>query len=166
MDDNISIKINSSGGELYRMLMGIGFFSLLIWLFAAIHAFSWVGLICFLVALGLYITILVAYEKVPQIITADTEKLHYKHFSNKTIMLADIKRLVCEPYSVHSRYETFQCIRLLIVTADDELELHTIVDTNKILENKLESKETDIPLIKLYDFLKEKTGLYSDITEI
>ncbi len=165
MEDNISIKIHSAGGELYRILMGIGFFVLMVWLAILIHAFSWGMLICFILALGAYIGTLVAYEKVPQVITADAEKLHYKHFCSKTIMLADIKRLVCEPYSVHSRFETFQCIRLLVVTADDELELHTIVDTNKILENKLESKDTDIPLIRLYEFLKEKTGLYSDISE-
>ncbi len=166
MEDSISIKIHSSGGELYRMLMGIGCFVLILWLAVLIHAFSWGMLISFIVALGAYIGVLVAYEKVPQVITADTEKLNYKHFGNKTIMLADIKRLTCEPYSVRTRYDTFQHIRLLIVTADDELELHVSVDANKMLENKLRSKETDIPLIRLYEFLKEKTGLYSDISEI
>ncbi len=166
MEDSISIKIHSSGGELYRMLMGIGCFALILWLAFLIHAFSWGMLISFILALGAYIGVLVAYEKVPQVITADTEKLNYKHFGSKTIMLSDIKRLVCEPYSIRTRYDTFQHIRLLIVTADDELELHVSVDANKMIENKLRSKETDIPLIRLYEFLKEKTGLYSDISEI
>ena len=75
MEDNITIKIHSAGGELYRMLVGIGFFVLMIWLAILIHAFSWGMLICFILALGAYIGTLVAYEKVPQVITADTEKL-------------------------------------------------------------------------------------------
>ncbi len=163
MDDNIRIEIKGTGGELYRMLMGIGCFVLLIWLCFVIHAFSWGMLICFLLALGLYIAAIVVYEKVPQIITADGRQLCYKHFSSKTIMLSDITKLVCEPYSVRSRYDTFQHLKLLITTADDELELHVSVDANKMLTNKLEAKDTDIPLIRLYEYLKEHTGLYSDI---
>lgn len=166
MEDNIRIEIHSGGGELYRMLMGIGFFVLLIWLAAVIHAFSWVRLIFFLVVLGLYVAFLVIYEKIPHTVTADNEQLHYKHFSGKTISLSEIKRLTCEPYSVRTRFDTFQHIRLLIVTADDELELNDRIDANLILNNKLRSKDTDIPLIRLYEFLKEKTGLYNDISEI
>lgn len=164
MDDNIQIKLHCGGGELYRMLIGIGFFVLMIWLCLVMHAFSWGGLIAYLVALGLYIAVLVAYEKKPQVITADKDHLNYQHFSSKSINLSDIKRLVCEPYSVRSRYDTLQYIKLIIVTADDELELHDRIDANKMLTNELESKETDIPLIRLYEFLKEKTGLYSDIS--
>lgn len=164
MDDNIKIEIHGGSDELYRMLMGIGLFVLMIWLGLVIHAFSWGGLIVFLVALGLYIAVFVAYEKKPQIVTADKDLLRYQHFSSKVIRLTDIKRLVCEPYSVRSRYDTLQYIQLIIITADDEIELHDRIDANKMLTNKLEAKETDIPLIRLYEFLKEKTGLYNDIS--
>ena len=53
-------------------------------------------------------------------------------------------------------------MKLHITTGDDECELSQIVNTNKMLQDRLDGQETDIPVMRLYEFIKEKTGrIYS-----
>lgn len=164
MENKIRVETPIGDGELTRIFFIIILSVLIVWLCFVICMFSWGSFIGFIVMLGLFIAYLLVNKKHPHIIVADSEKLCYTHFRSKTIKLTDIKRLVCEPYSVRTIFDTLQYIKLLIITADDEIELHDSIDANKMLENKLQSKETDIPLIRLYEFLKEKTGLYKDIS--
>ena len=121
--------------------------------------FSVGGLIGFLLFLGAFILYQYILNKRPTVVTADSEKLVYKQlFSSKEFLLTDIDRISCEPYFANSRYHSEQRIRVMVYTRDDELELSDHVDTNTILNDKLEEKDTDIPLIRLYRFLMKQTG--------
>ena len=76
----------------------------------------------------------------------------------KTIRYADILTINCEPEELRGRYSSTQCMKLHITTGDDECELSQIVNTNKMLQDRLDGQETDIPVMRLYEFIKEKTG--------
>ena len=91
-------------------------------------------------------------------VTTCSDKVYKQLFSSTEILLTDIDRISCEPYVVNGRYHSEQRIRVTVYTLDDELELSDRVDTNMVLNDKLEEKETDIPLIRLYRFLMKQTG--------
>ena len=160
MDSKIEIVLKRHESYLHKFIYLGGLIFLLIFLISLKSTSSAGWFIVFLllcVALGLY---LYFYFKRPTVVSADTEKLVYKHyFSSTEILLANIKELTCVPYFVNGRYSSEQRISLTIYTEDDELDLNDRVDTNAVLTDKLEDKETDIPLIRLYQFLKEHTGL-------
>ena len=159
MDSKIEIVLKRHESYLHSFLSIAGWVVLLFFLiFIKLSPFTGDLLVFLLlcISFGLYNYL---YFKHPTVVTADSEKLIYKHhFSSTEILLTDMKEITCEPYFVHGRYTSEQRIRLTIYTKDDELELNDHVDTNAVLTDKLEDKETDIPLIRLYQFLMKQTG--------
>lgn len=160
MDNEMRIEIHCSY-ILVNIAICACLFVLIIWFCSLIHAFSLISLVLFSLSLGAFTAFAVVNETRPTVITADHTHLEYKHLLGiKTVQYTDIKEITCEPYVVSSRYGTHQRIRLSILTYDgDEHELNDAVNTNDILQDKLEAKETEIPLIRLYDFIKERALL-------
>ena len=159
MESKIEITLKLHMSYINKAITYTGLFVLFFWLLILYSNFS-VGLLAsFLVVLGAFILYQCILHKHPAVVTADSEKLVYKQlFSSVEILLTDIDRISCEPSFVNSRYYSEQRIRIMIYTKDDELELSDHVDTNTIINDKLEEKETDIPLIRLYRFLMTQTG--------
>ena len=159
MESKIEITLKLHLSYINKGITYTALFVLFVWLFLLYSNFSVGLLIGFLLVLGAFILYQYILHKHPTVVTADSEKLVYKQlFSPTEILLTDIDRISCEPYFVNSRYHSEQRIRIMIYTKDDELELSDHVDTNTIISDKLEEKETDIPLIRLYRFLMKQTG--------
>ena len=107
----------------------------------------------------MFVGIVIAFEKIPTVAEADGNEFRWKHLLGwKTIRYADILTINCEPEELRGRYSSTQCMKLHITTGDDECELSQIVNTNKMLQDRLDGQETDIPVMRLYEFIKEKTG--------
>ena len=134
---------------------------LMIWLAILIHAFSVAAFLLFVLAVAAFIMFVVKYECTPTVITVSEETLEYKHlFGKKSIPLSSVTGLLCEPYEAHGRYTSSQRIRLVISVKDDgEYEFNDAVNTNDMLTDKLDNKQTELALIQLYDVLKEMTGV-------
>ena len=159
MDSKIEITLKNHESYLHKAIFCGGGIFLLFFLVFLQYSKSPLPLIAFLVLCGIYVAYLFIYFKHPTVVTADAEKLIYKHlYTSVEISLADMDRISCEPYFVNGRYHSEQRIRLTIYTENDELELNDRVDTNEVLNNKLEDKDTDIPLFRLYHFLMKQTG--------
>jgi len=67
----------------------------------------------------------------------------------------------CDPYEVRMWYSTQQRIMLRIRLKDEEreykyIEFNDKLDSMGMLDEKLGRKKSDIPLLKLYEYLKEK----------
>ena len=156
MSDNIRIEIHCINTEL-NITLAVGMIGLSIWLACLITYFSVGSLILFLVVLAAYIALAVAGEKLPKVVAADEKQLKYKHlFGWKTIELSKIKTITCEPFEVRGRYSSTQCIRLYIATEDDECDLKQRVNTNEMLTDSMQGKKTDLPLMRVYEFIKER----------
>lgn len=139
--------------------MAPAFIVLSIWLAVTLTYFSVVSLVLFLISTGLFIGIGVASEKIPTIAEADGSELRWKHLLGwKTIKYADILTITCEPEELRGRYSSTQCMKLYITTRDDECTLSQIVNTNEMLKDRLDGQQTDIPVMRLYEFIKEKAG--------
>ena len=159
MDSKIEITLKSHLSYINKAITYTSLFVLFIWFMILYINFSVGSLVGFLLFLGAFILYQYILSKRPTVVTADSEKLVYKQlFSSTEIWLTDIDRISCEPYFVNGRYHSEQRIRIMIYTKDDELELSDHVDTNTIINDKLEEKDTDIPLIRLYRFLMKQTG--------
>ena len=160
MGENIRIEIHCINTYLNNAL-AVSVIGLSIWL-ACMLTYSSVGsLILFLAVLAGIIGFEAASEKLPTIVIADEKQLRYKHlFGWKTIELSKIKTITCEPYEVRGRYNSIQCLRLYITTDNDECDLKQRVNTNELLENAMEGKLTELPLMRVYEFIKTKTGKY------
>ena len=159
MDSNIEITLKSHLSYINKFITYVALFVLIIWFMILYINFSVGSLVGFLLFLGAFILYQYILSKRPTVVTADSEKLVYKQlFSSTEILLTDIDRISCEPYFSNSRYHSEQRIRVMVYTKDDELELSDHVDTNTIINDKLEEKDTDIPLIRLYRFLMKQTG--------
>lgn len=159
MDSKIEITLKLHLSFLNKVITYTTLFILFVWFIILYSNFSAGSLIGFLLLLGAFILYQYILHKRPTIVTADSEKLVYKQlFSSTEILLTDIDRISCEPYVENGRYYSQQRIRATIYTRDNELELSDHVDTNTIINDKLEEKETDIPLIRLYRFLMKQTG--------
>ena len=159
MDSNIEITLKSHLSYINKFITYAALFVLIIWFMFLYINFSAGCLVGFLLFLGAFILYQYILSKRPTVVTADSEKLVYKQlFSSTEILLTDIDRISCEPYFANSRYHSEQRIRVMVYTRDDELELSDHVDTNTIINDKLEEKDTDIPLIRLYRFLMKQTG--------
>lgn len=158
MDENIRIEIHCINTYLNNVL-AVSVIGLSIWL-ACMLTNSLVGsLILFLVALAGIIGFGAASEKLPTIVIADEKQLRYKHlFGWKTIELSKIKTITCEPFELRGRYSSTQCIRLYIATEDDECDLKQRVNTNEMLADSMQGKLTELPLMRVYEFIRAKTG--------
>lgn len=159
MDSKIEIVLKRHESYLHKTLTVSGWVALLLCLgFSRLHSSGGL-LIVFLILCAVFGLYNYFYYKHPTVVTADSEKLVCKHpFSSTEILLADIKKLTCAPFSVHGRYHSEQRIHLTIYTNDDELDLNDTIDTDAVLSDKLDDKETDIPLFRLYRFLMKQTG--------
>ncbi len=158
MDENIRIEIHCINTEL-NITLAVGVIGLSIWLACLMTYFSVGSLIMFIAVLAAFIALAIASEKLPTVVIADEKQLRYKHlFGWKTIELSKIKTITCEPFEVRGRYSSTQCIRLYITTEDDECDLKQRVNTNEILGNAMQGKQTDLPLMRVYDFIRAKTG--------
>lgn len=156
MGENIRIEIHCINTEL-NITLAVGMIGLSIWLACLMTYFSVGSLILFVVVLAAFIAMAIASEKLPTIVIADEMRLRYKHlFGWKTIELSRIKTITCEPFEVRGRYSSTQCIRLYIATEDDECDLKQRVNTNEMLENAMEGKLTELPLMRVYEFIIEK----------
>lgn len=156
MGENIRIEIHCINTEL-NITLAVGMIGLGIWLACLMTCFSVGSLILFVVVLAAFIAMAIASEKLPTIVIADEMRLRYKHlFGWKTIELSRIKTITCEPFEVRGRYSSIQCIRLYIATEDDECDLKQRVNTNEMLENAMEGKLTELPLMRVYEFVIEK----------
>ena len=79
-------------------------------------------------------------------------------FGWKTIELCKIKTIICEPFELRGRYSSTQCIRLYIATDEDECDLKQRVNTSEMLEKTMVGKLTELPLMRVYEFIRAKTG--------
>ena len=156
MGDNIRIEIHCINTEL-NITLAVGVIGLSIWLACLMTYFSVGSLILFAVVLAAFIAMAIASEKLPTVVIADEKQLRYKHlFGWKTIELSKIKTITCEPFELMGRYSSTQCIRLYIATEDDECELKQRVNTNEMLTDSMQGKKTDLPLMRVYKFIKER----------
>ena len=131
---------------------------LAIWFAVMLTYFSVVSLVLFLICTGLFVGIVIAFEKIPTIAEADGNELRWKHLLGwKTIKYTDILTIICEPEELRGYHSSTQCMKLYITTEDDECTLSQIIDTNKMLKDRLDGQETDIPVMRLYEFIKEKS---------
>ncbi len=160
MEKSITVKI-SNQSALSGLLIGFGTFVFMIWLAVLNRDFSWYSLIAFLIFLSLMVAYIIVACYVPTVVTADNELLQYRRvFGCKKIRLIEIKSLSCEQYSVRGTYSSTQCIRLTVSTKNGEdYEFNDIVDTSKIVDDFIENKLTDIPIVQLYNFLRENTDI-------
>lgn len=160
MDEKITIEIDCSD-TLVNWAVAGGTLVLSVWLALLITYFNIAGLVLFLIVLTVSVGFIILYEKTPTVVTADGEAITYKHLlPAKSIMLSNIKTIACEPYEVHTRYSTVQRVRLCITTKDgDECELNDRINAVELVNGMLESKQTDVPLVTLYQFIKQKTEL-------
>lgn len=158
MDENIRIEIHCINTGL-NISFAVGLIGLSIWLACLMTYFSVGSLILFLVTLAAFIALALASEKIPTVVAADEKQLKYKHlFGWKTIELFKIQTITCEPFEVRGRYSSTQCIRLYIDTEDDECDLKQRVNTNEMLADSMQGKLTELPLMRVYEFIRAKTG--------
>ena len=158
MGENIRIEIHCINTDL-NIAFAVALIGLSIWLACLMTYFSVGSLILFLMVLAAFIALAIASERLPTIVVADEKKLKYKHlFGWKTIELSKIQTITCEPFELRGKYNSTQCIRLYIATEDDECDLKQRVNTNEMLEKAMEGKQTDLPLMRVYEFIRAKTG--------
>lgn len=161
MDSKIEITLKLTHlCSLNRYITYTGSVILAVWFLFLIECFSVTSLVVFLLFSAAFAAYRYILYKHPAVVTTDSEKLVYKQlFSSVEILLADITDLSCDSYSVGHRYShDDQRVRLTICTKDDELQLNDAVDLHTVLSDKMEDKNTDIPLIRLYQFLLKQTG--------
>lgn len=158
--DRIKIRVKDED-PIKGFIFCLAVFVFIFWLSDLLADFSAKSLILFLIIYVPLIICAIADANTPTFVTADSEKLTYKHgWKIKKFPLSQIKKLTCEPYEVRTRYGSYYRIRLLIFTDEDcEFEINDAVDSEKLIIEKLNGSQNDIPLIRLYDFLKEKTRL-------
>ncbi len=156
--DKIRVEMKCND-RFFNACMAAAVIILAIWFAVMLTYFSVVSLVLFLICTGLFIGIGIAYEKIPTVAEADGSKLRWKHLLGwKSIKYADILTMTCEPEELRGRYSSTQCMKLYITTEDEECTLSQIVNTNKMLQDRLDGEETDIPVMRLYNFIKEKSG--------
>ncbi len=134
MREHIKIKIRSVN-DWEKILCTAFVLIYFIWLPLLITSFSAVSLILFLISFIAVIAFFAIYYERPTVVFADTEKLRYRHiFGEHIIPYSDIKKIVCEPYTVRGRYVSTQCIKLSItLNNDDEYELNDCVNTEDMI---------------------------------
>jgi hypothetical protein len=95
----------------------------------------------------------------PTTVWSDGERLCWKHiFREHRIYLAEITDIFCEPYESYSRYGAYQRIRLTLHTDSEpgEINFTDSVDAGDLIDEKLGKTKTEIPLMQLNDYLRER----------
>ena len=112
-----------------------------------------------MIVLAALIGLIIVSEKVPTVVEADGKSLRYRHLLGwRCFEYSKIKTISCEPNVVSGRYSSMQCVKLTVITDDDECELNCRVDTNEMINEQMAGRTTEIPMIRLYEFVKEKVG--------
>ncbi|MGN1090756.1 MAG: hypothetical protein ACI4Q6_10185 [Huintestinicola sp.] len=145
--------------ELHGHAVGFFTFLFMFWFVMVINYFSWGRLIFFLIFAAVFIASEVFLEKKPTIVIADDNRIRWKHiFGVTSVKMEDITDVKCDPFKVHTRYSSYHEIRLTIKTSteDGEYILSDFVDPEKLVKDRLDGNDTDIPLIALYEFIKER----------
>lgn len=160
-NEEIKIKIHNTDSGITALTVIIFVLTLFFSAFTITY-FSPVLLLITLLLCGLFIAFNL-FDYRPMVIWSDGNYLYWKRVCRlHSLKLSDITDICCKPYSVHSRYETQQRIRLTLCTkieTDNEIEFNDSVDTGKLLDEKLSGINADVPLIQLYDYLKSNCCL-------
>lgn len=160
-NEEIKIKIHNTDSGITALTVIIFVLTLFFSAFTITY-FSPVLLLITLLLCGLFIAFNL-FDYRPMVIWSDGNYLYWKRVCRlHSLKLSDITDICCKPYSVHSRYETQQRIRLTLCTkieTDNEIEFNDSVDTGKLLDEKLSGINADVPLIQLYDYLRSNCCL-------
>lgn len=161
-NEEIKIKLHNTDSGITALTVII-FVLTVLFLTFTIRYFSPVSLLITLLLCGLFIAFIYLCDYRPMVIWSDGNYLYWKCVCRlHSLKLSDITDICCKPYSVHSRYETQQRIRLTLCTKidmDNEIEFNDSVDTGKLLDEKLSGINADVPLIQLYDYLRSNCCL-------
>lgn len=157
-DNTIIIKIHQ---RIFLHIFAVVSVSLYVLIFSLVFTETELGCVAsFVLLLAVVLVYGVYYDKTPTVISCDGNVLRYKHILKEhEIKISDIKSVHCDPYEVRIRYSTQQRIMLRIKFKDEDreyIEFNDKLDSAGMLDEKLGRKESDIPLLKLYEYLKEK----------
>ena len=157
-DNNITVNIHQR--KFLHILTVVSAF-LYVWIFSLAFIETELGCVLFFILLlsvvwvcGYY------YDKTPTVIFSNGDVLRYKHIlKEREIKISDIKSVHCEPYEVRIRYSTQQRILLRIRLKDEDreykyIEFNDKLDSAGLLNEKIIGKKSDIPLLKLYEYLR------------
>lgn len=162
MGKEIEIKIHQNQ-TLLGVLIAFGLMAFImcgIYFLLSFHQNS-IALIMFFLTLvsGALTALFIYLAWLPTVVWSDGEQLYRKHlFWEHSIYLAEITDVRCEPYSVHSRYGSYQRIRLTLYTnsGTGDIELTDAVNAGDLIDEKLGKTKAEIPLLQLNDYLREK----------
>lgn len=158
MGENIRIETHCINKG-YNIAIAAACIGASIWLAVLLKYFSPAGLVAFMIVLAALIGLIIVSEKVPTVVEADGKSLRYRHLLGwRCFEYSKIKTISCEPNVVSGRYSSMQCVKLTVITDDDECELNCRVDTNEMINEQMAGRTTEIPMIRLYEFVKEKVG--------
>ncbi len=159
-DNTIIIKIHQLK---FLHIFAVVSVSLYILIFSLAFTETELGYVAsFVLFLAVVLVYAVYDDKIPTVISCDGNILRYKHILKEhEIKLSDIKSVHCDLYEVRMWYSTQQRIMLRIRLKDEEreykyIEFNDKLDSMGMLDEKLGRKKSDIPLLKLYEYLKEK----------
>ena len=159
MSKEIEIKIHQNS-ILLGVLMAVSFMAFVMCGIYFLLSFyqSSLSLIMFILCLasGALFGFFIYLDQRPTVVWSDGEQLCRKHFFREhRIYLTEITDVICEPYSVSSRYGTYQRIRLTLRTQDKDIVLNDTVNAGDLIEEKLGSKKVSLPLMQLNSYLRE-----------
>lgn len=164
MGKEIKIKIHQNK-TLLAVLIAV---SLMAFVMCGIYSLlsfyqSSIFLIMFILSLASgALTVLFVYLAVrPTVVWSDGEQLRWKYiFREHSIYLTEISDILCEPYSVHSRYGSYQRIRLTLRTnsVTGDIEFNDAVNSGDLIDEKLGKRKAEIPLLQLNNYLRENCG--------
>lgn len=164
MDKDIEIKIHQNQ-TLFGVLIAVSLMAFIMCGIYSLLSFYQTStfLIMFFLSLasGALTGFFIYLAERPTVIWSDGESLHWKHFSREhSIYLTEITDVRCEPYSVSSRYGTYQRIRLTLSTDSEtgDIEFTDAVDAGDLIDEKLGKKKAEIPLLQLHKYLREHFG--------
>lgn len=132
-----------------------------IWLAVLLSHPTWISGVLFMIFVTASVFWIVLQERKIEVV-ADLKSIRWKRFIIlHEIKLDDITGLKCEPYEMHSRYATYQRLRLIIELKTDigSVELNDSIKASDLLDEKINGTKADVELLKLYEFLKEHCNL-------
>ena len=115
-------------------------------------------LLFFTLLSGAFSAFFIYLAQFPTMVWSDGEQLCWKHlFREHRIYLTEITAVHCEPYTVSSRYGTYQRIRLTLCTNSDtgDIDFTDAVNAGDLIDEKLGKTKAEIPLVQLNNYLRE-----------